>query len=341
MKGYPHVARWSVLLCLVAAPLLSQEIEVQPPRPTPNDTLRISGSFSSSCFRGNTEYEISANEVRFFVLEHCGCGNNPTLQTFTRDLPPLPAGRYEARLFRATDPLSSLPCAEILPEELDRTTFLVTRGARSLLVEPAAPTTADEVTLLAPLDCAAPEDLEAFAAGERWWHVLAQPAVGDPPACSGVPLPFASVSLGHLEPGTHTAILLGQDPNVGYPIELDLLTFEVRQADSPILDLRAGRFRAAARWTVPAGSDGDAHAVPLTSDSGAFWFFRPDNLELMVKVLDGCAVNGHYWVLGAGLTDVGVELEITDTLTGSSWTHASPAGSPFAPVQDTGAFDCP
>ena len=28
--------------------------------------------------------------------------------------------------------------------------------------------------------------------------------------------------------------------------------------------------------------------VPLTSDSGYFWFFDADNIELVVKVLDAC-----------------------------------------------------
>jgi hypothetical protein len=33
-----------------------------------------------------------------------------------------------------------------------------------------------------------------------------------------------------------------------------------------------------------------------TTDTGAFWFFAAANVELIVKVLDGCALNGAHWV---------------------------------------------
>ena len=58
-----------------------------------------------------------------------------------------------------------------------------------------------------------------------------------------------------------------------------------------------GRFRVEAAWDAN-GSSGAGQAVPgASADSGLLWFFAPDNWELMVKVLDGCALNGHYWVL--------------------------------------------
>jgi hypothetical protein len=36
--------------------------------------------------------------------------------------------------------------------------------------------------------------------------------------------------------------------------------------------------------------------VPLGADTGYFWFFEDTNVELVVKVLDGRAINGHTWV---------------------------------------------
>jgi predicted esterase len=103
----------------------------------------------------------------------------------------------------------------------------------------------------------------------------------------------------------------------------------------------AGRFRVEARWQTAVG-EGSAAAVPLTGESGAFWFFSPGNLELDVKVLDGCAVNGHWWVFAAGLTDVGVALTVTDTATGEQRRYDSARGGAFRPVQDTAAFPgCP
>ena len=89
-------------------------------------------------------------------------------------------------------------------------------------------------------------------------------------------------------------------------------------------------------------------AERLTARSGDFWFFEPANIELVVKVLDGCAINGHYWVFAVGLTDVAVTMTVRDLRTGSryagvptsgverSWT--SPGGEPFGPINDVAAF---
>ncbi len=41
-----------------------------------------------------------------------------------------------------------------------------------------------------------------------------------------------------------------------------------------------------------------------TNESGLFWFFDDDNWEMLVKVLDGCGTNGHFWVFLAAATDV-------------------------------------
>ena len=82
-----------------------------------------------------------------------------------------------------------------------------------------------------------------------------------------------------------------------------------------------------------------ATAHELTSDTGYFWFFREENVEVVVKILDGCAVNGHYWLFAAGLTDVEVTISVRNLLgSGDQWE--SPAGAAFAPIQDTAAFSC-
>jgi predicted esterase len=105
------------------------------------------------------------------------------------------------------------------------------------------------------------------------------------------------------------------------------------------LCLRGGRFRVEAGWET-ASASGAAQGVELTDESGSFWFFSPGNLELDVKLLDGCAVGGRFWVFAAGLTDVGVTLTVTDTTTGERNEYSSPRGTPFAPIQDTAAFAC-
>jgi hypothetical protein len=76
----------------------------------------------------------------------------------------------------------------------------------------------------------------------------------------------------------------------------------------------------------------------LTSDSGYFWFFDPSNVELIVKVLDGCGVNGHFWVLAGGLTEVEVVVNVTDTVTGSTKTYTNPQGNPFSLISDELTF---
>ena len=80
--------------------------------------------------------------------------------------------------------------------------------------------------------------------------------------------------------------------------------------------------------------------MPLTDDTGNYWFFDPENLEVMVKVLDGCAVNQHWWVFSSGLTDVGVTLRVEDLETGRTWENVHPKGSTYPPRLDTGAFPC-
>jgi hypothetical protein len=106
--------------------------------------------------------------------------------------------------------------------------------------------------------------------------------------------------------------------------------------------LNGERFRVFAQWKTADGASGNARTVPFTADSGSFWFFDPSNLELNVKVLDACTLNGRYWVFAAGATNVEVTLGVVDTLTGAARMYTSPQGKLFATVADTNAFaTCP
>jgi hypothetical protein len=110
---------------------------------------------------------------------------------------------------------------------------------------------------------------------------------------------------------------------------------------STALCLSGGRFRVTADWQSDAAS-GSGNAVALTLDTGYFWFFDQNNIEIVLKVLNGCGVNNGYWVFAAGLTNVHVVLTVTDTKTGFVRTYINPQGVAFVPVQDTGAFaTCP
>jgi hypothetical protein len=110
--------------------------------------------------------------------------------------------------------------------------------------------------------------------------------------------------------------------------------------DDGTLCLNSGRFRVRANWTKPDGTSGSGHAAALTGDTGDFWFFDSSNVEAIVKVLEGCAVNGHRWVFASGLTNVLVTLTVTDVLTGASRAYTNPQGTAFQPIQDTAAFPC-
>ena len=109
------------------------------------------------------------------------------------------------------------------------------------------------------------------------------------------------------------------------------------------LCLNDGRFQVKAEWEKSDGSSGHGTGVKLTGDSGYFWFFDPTNIEVVTKVLNGCAITNAYWVFGAGLTNVSVHLVVTDTQTGAVYARDNSQGSAFQPVQDTGAFpsSCP
>jgi hypothetical protein len=110
------------------------------------------------------------------------------------------------------------------------------------------------------------------------------------------------------------------------------------------LCLGNSRFWVTADWATTTSS-GHGTAVPLTPDTGYFWFFGSSNVEMVVKALDGCGITGHKWVFAGGLTNVHVTMTVTDLQTGASKavkTYINPQGTAFQPIQDTGAFaTCP
>jgi len=109
-------------------------------------------------------------------------------------------------------------------------------------------------------------------------------------------------------------------------------------ASATRLCLQGGRFAVEARWTDFQGKTGVGTAVPFAGgDTGYFWFFGPDNIEVLLKVLDGRPVNGKYWVFYGALSNVEYSLPVTDTQTGKFKTYSNPRGR-LASVADTGAF---
>ena len=62
-----------------------------------------------------------------------------------------------------------------------------------------------------------------------------------------------------------------------------------------------------------------------TGETGFLWFFQPDNLELVVKILDGRTINGHFWFFWGGLSDVEYTIRVLDTDTGTETTYTNEA----------------
>jgi hypothetical protein len=99
------------------------------------------------------------------------------------------------------------------------------------------------------------------------------------------------------------------------------------------------------RFSLEVLFSGGTHAsvAASSSESAVFWFYTNTNWEVVAKVLNGCGVNNHFWILGAGATSTGYQLNVLDTVTGRS---AGYNGAVLCPITDTGqagfpGFPCP
>jgi len=110
-----------------------------------------------------------------------------------------------------------------------------------------------------------------------------------------------------------------------------------------VLCLNEGRFKVEVSWTDFEGDMGPGMRVLQGSDdSGLFWFFNADNWEMLIKILTGCPINDHYWVLAAATTNVQYTLTITDTDTGLEKMYSNPLGTASPAIIDIQAFaTCP
>lgn len=130
---------------------------------------------------------------------------------------------------------------------------------------------------------------------------------------------------------------------VARPAACDIGAYELSATcvtGGPTLCLNNDRFKVTVDWKTVQGATGKGQAVQLTPDTGTFWFFNAANVELTLKVLDGCGLNNHYWVFLSGLTNVDVTVTVTDTATGQTKTYKNPQRQVFKTVLDTGAFTC-
>ncbi len=114
---------------------------------------------------------------------------------------------------------------------------------------------------------------------------------------------------------------------------------------APPLILHGGRF-----WVTLDLANGPPFGVgqpELLSDrSGTFWFFNPNNVEMLLKVLNACVEPfNRYWVFYAATTNLGFIVTVVDREAsgiGRIREYAHQGGQPARPVADTNAFaTCP
>jgi len=164
------------------------------------------------------------------------------------------------------------------------------------------------------------------------------------------PFPSANYAVTHLRavgPGEFLAFYSGyQDTRLPeasdepYPFHVAKLR---RLAAGPCRGLCLGNgdgYEAAVVWQLEDGRQGGGHPVEHGEGWGTFWFFRPDNVEMAVKVLDGRPVNGHRWVFTAGLSDVAHALDVYDLEGGEARRYDNRHGV-IASRGDTTAFPVP
>ena len=104
-----------------------------------------------------------------------------------------------------------------------------------------------------------------------------------------------------------------------------------------------GRFQAEVTFRTSTGQEGVGTVESIGKrDSGLFYFFDPENIEMLVKVLPACPINQRYWVFFAATTDVEFVLTVTDTEADVQQQYTNPLGQPANAVTDTNAFPtCP
>jgi plastocyanin len=110
------------------------------------------------------------------------------------------------------------------------------------------------------------------------------------------------------------------------------------------LCLAGGRFEAKAAFRR-GESEPLRPALRAEGPAGAragFFAFATDDAELMLKVVDSCADNGHYAVQLAALTDGELAVSVRDTQSGRTWAFYNPPGKAAGVVHDVDAFGgCP
>ncbi len=225
-----------------------------------------------------------------------------------------------------------------------------TASGRTEAAGPPPPSGPPEAAFTVGVDC--PEDLCGARTGERVrFQDTSAGVVRRRTWDFGDGRTSTSASPSHVwsSPGFYTVTLTVGDGTVESTASRVFLVEASEPAGSCVPDrttrcLRDSRYQVRAEWwTAAAAAEGEepvpARVVRLgTNDSGVFQFFGRENWEVLIKVLDGCAINGHVWVFGASATDLGLAVEVTDTVTGATRRYAKEPGPAASAIADNRAF---
>ena len=146
-------------------------------------------------------------------------------------------------------------------------------------------------------------------------------------------------------PGFYEVTLTVSDGEVESSSSLTFLVEAAEPAGTCAADVRTrclgdSRFAVTVDWRGAGGEESGATVAHAgTNDSGMFWFFDRANWEVLVKVLDGCGVNGRVWVFAASTTDLGYAIRVEDTATGEVREYRAEPGEPASAVTDMKAFE--
>ena len=109
--------------------------------------------------------------------------------------------------------------------------------------------------------------------------------------------------------------------------------------------LQKGRFSVEGTFSYENSSSGlyengkmKVKEAMLDDSASLFYFFDENNIEIIIKVLDGCGVNGKYWIFGSVTTDLDYTLTVMDHATGTKLSYGSNSDKPL--MSDISAFSC-
>ena len=325
----------AVLAFLFCLPLAADEptILIEPNPATIDDPLLVTvdpGDYDHLCLREPT-YE----DMVIFIPLTDYCEDPPPLH-FTL-LPPLAAGIWQLKLITPCPAPITCP-----PTVHDPVEVVVTDPRFAIGLAPSPASEDDDVVAHLTIfgTCPILEPVEITEGSIRIEGREMEACIPFPPSPLQVELP-----LGRLPADDYLVELhyqFSHPPQRVAEERLSVLPSGACVPGSDALCLNDGRFRVQASWASPSNGAA-AIAVGETDEAGFFWFTSPANTEVVVKVLDACHTPFQsFWVFASGLTNLGVDLVVTDTLTGVTKSYQNPLGTRFETITDTAAFDtCP